>query len=424
MNKKLLIEKLAAITAEYEALLKASETASDVIAHLATTDAKETELNGIKAQLAAIESLEAKAKANVTRQPGRVITDNEAERPFESLGEQLAAIASASRSGNIPDRRLFLAASGGSATVPADGGYLIRTEFSTALLDKVQTQSALLSRCTTIPIGEGNDGVEIPYVDETSRVDGSRWGGVLVYRASEADAATSKKPQINRHEIRLESIKGLAYMTDRLLRNAPAMEAIYSKAFASEFAFKIDDEIIRGNGAGKCLGILNSGALVSVTKETGQAAATLEFDNIVKMRARLYSKSRPTAVWLINQDIEPALHTMSMPVGTGGVPVFLPAGGASATPFDRLFGMPVIPIEHAATLGTVGDIMLVDLSEYLIIQQGGLKGASSMHVRFIYDEMTFKWSWDINGQPAWKTPLTPYKGTATQSPFVALSTRA
>lgn len=424
MKKKLLIEKLAALRTEYGELLAAAAGASDSVAHLAICDAKEAELNAAQAELAAIEKLETMAKANASREPGRVIRDNEAEAPFESFGEQLAAIASAARTGTVDRRLQLLAPLGGSAAVPADGGYLIRTEFSTALLEKAMGESVFLGRCMQIPIGEGNDGVEMPYVDETNRTDGNRWGGVQVYRAAETTTPTATKPQINRNEIRLEDLKGLAYMTDRLLRNAPAMEAIYSKAFASEFAFKIDDEILRGSGAGKCLGILNSNALVSVTKETGQAAATIEYDNIVKMRARLWAKSRPNAAWFINQDIEPALQTMSMPVGTGGVPVYLPAGGASAAPFDRLFGMPVIPIEHASTLGTVGDIGLFDLSQYIIIQQGGIRGASSMHVKFLTDEMTFKWSWSINGQPAWKAKLTPYKGSNTQSPFVVLETRS
>ena len=85
MKKKLLIEKLAATTAEYEALLKASDAAADIVAHLAAVDAKEAELNTAKQELAAVEALEAKAKANATREPGRVTSDNEAKRPFANF---------------------------------------------------------------------------------------------------------------------------------------------------------------------------------------------------------------------------------------------------------------------------------------------------------------------------------------------------
>ncbi len=76
------------------------------------------------------------------------------------------------------------------------------------------------------------------------------------------------------------------------------------------------------------------------------------------------------------------------------------------------------------TLGTKGDVFLADLSEYLLIRKGALETAESIHVRFLYGENTFRFTYRINGAPAWKTALTPYKGTATQSPFLCVETRS
>ena len=126
----------------------------------------------------------------------------------------------------------------------------------------------------------------------------------------------------------------------------------------------------------------------------------------------------------INQDIEPQLFGLELPVGTGGVPVYLPPGGLSATPFATLMGRPVVPIEFASTLGTVGDIMLVDLGQYIAIDKGGIEEASSMHVQFLTDQMAFRWIYRIDGQPGWSSALTPANGSATQSPFIALATRS
>lgn len=217
---------------------------------------------------------------------------------------------------------------------------------------------------------------------------------------------------------------GLCYATDELLQDARALESVISDAFAEEFGFKIDDAILNGTGAGQPLGIMNSGALVTVPKETGQAAATIVYENIVKMWARLWARSRQNAVWYINQDIEPQLFRMSLAVGTGGVPVYLPAGGLSQSPYGTLFGRPVISIEHAATLGAAGDILLCDLSQYLLIDKGGINAASSIHVRFLYDESVFRFIYRADGQPIWNSALTPFKGAAAQSPFIALATRA
>ena len=436
MKKKLLLEKLAATTAEYQALLNATEAAADPVAHLASVDAKEAELNQAKQELAAVEALEAKAKANATREPARVTSDNEAKRPFANFGEQLAAIAYAQSPagsfqglGGTIDKRLFetnLAASGVNATVPSEGGYMIGTEFSTALLAKAAEMGKIAPLCFDIPIGVGNDGIELPYIDETSRATGSRWGGVRVYRTAEADAPTSSKPKFARHDLRLESLKGLAYVTDRQLRNAPATSVILENAFGSELAFTKDNEVWRGTGVGQCLGFATqsyegASLLVSVTKKAAQTAATFVIENASSMISRLYAQPGDTVVWLINRDVTGQLPLMTV----GQQPVFLPNGNAAGSPyFGTLFGYPVIIVEQAETLGTAGDVVLANLSKYVTISQGGVRSAQSMHVRFIYDEMTFKWAVDFNGHAMVRKPITPFKGSNTLSPFVTVETRS
>ena len=373
------------------------------------------------------------AQTNRARREPAQVHNNEQDRPWASLGEQLCAIAFASSpyksfngAGGQVDPRLYqtLAPSGASAQVPADGAVLIGKQYTDALMQRVNEESQLLSRCDNVPIAEGNDGLEAPYIDETSRATGSRWGGVQVYWGAETNEATAKKPSFNKHTLALEELKGLAYVTDRLLKNAPALESIFSRAFGEEFGWKIDDGVLFGNGAGQMLGIMNSPSLVSVSKDSGQAASTVTWKNIVNMRARLHPRSRRNMVWLVNVDVEPQLQQMYFEVGTAAVPVYLPAGGATSEPFSTLFGRPVIPIEQCKTVGTTGDIILADLSQYLVITQGGLRSNASMHVRFIYDEMTFKWNYSINGMPKWKTAITPANGANTLSPFVALATRA
>jgi HK97 family phage major capsid protein len=89
-----------------------------------------------------------------------------------------------------------------------------------------------------------------------------------------------------------------------------------------------------------------------------------------------------------------------------------------------LLGRDVIPTEHNATLGTVNDIVLADLSQYIMIDKGAPKQDSSMHVRFINDEMTFRTTYRVDGQPWWNKALTPFAGSNTQSPFITLAVRS
>ena len=69
------------------------------------------------------------------------------------------------------------------------------------------------------------------------------------------------------------------------------------------------------------------------------------------------------------------------------------------------------------------DIVLADLSQYLLIDKGGISAASSIHVRFLYDENVFRFIYRVDGQPIWNAPITPYKGAGTLSPFVTLQAR-
>lgn len=349
---------------------------------------------------------------------------------FTSLGDQLQAIASASLSGQADNRLVwqstvpYASVSGAGAGVPSDGGYLIQQDFVTELSSRMYAEANLLSRVRKIPISANSDGLKVNMIDEQSRATGSRWGGVQTYWGAEADAATAKKPKFRQSSLELKDLIGLAHITDRLLQDATALEAVFSQAFNEEMTFAVEDAIVNGTGGAQPLGFLASPCLVSVAKETGQPAATIVYENILKMWSRMLSRSRANAVWLINQDIEPQLNAMSVPVGTGGIPVYLPPGGLSATPYGTLMGRPVIPTEYQPTLGTVGDICLVDLSQYLMIDKGGMKSDSSIHVRFANNEKTYRFIYRVDGQPMWNAPLTPAKGNNTLSPFVALATRA
>ena len=341
------------------------------------------------------------------------------EKRFSSFGEQLMAAYRAAMPGGKVDERLSTrAASGLNETTPSDGGFLVQQDFVTELLKRTYETGILASKVKKIPISTNANGMKINAIDEDSRANGSRWGGVQTYWEGEADEITASKPKFRQMELSLKKLTGLCYATDELLQDAAALEAVIRQAFAEEFGFKIDDAILSGSGEGEPLGILNSGAIVTVAKEASQTD-TITVENLIKMWNRLWSRSRANAVWYINQELEPYLYTLKI----GDKPVYIPAGGLSEKPYGTLFGRPVVPIEQCSAAGEVGDIILADIGQYLLIDKGGVKSASSIHVRFLYDENVFRFIYRVDGKPIWTKPLTPYKGSATVSPFVTLAKR-
>ena len=186
----------------------------------------------------------------------------------------------------------------------------------------------------------------------------------------------------------------------------------------------IGDALINGTGAGQPLGVLTAPSLVSVAKETGQAAATLVTENIEKMYARFYAPNVGGLRWYHNQDVLPQLNTMTLGIGAAGVPTYLPPGGLSQAPYGTLVGRPLVPTEFNATLGTQGDVIAADLGQMLSISKGGVAQAVSMHVQFLTDQVALRLIMRLNAGPWESAPITPFKGTATQSSFVTLDTRA
>jgi HK97 family phage major capsid protein len=344
----------------------------------------------------------------------------EVKKTFSSLGEQMAAIAAAGRSAGIDSRLQWQAAAGMNEGGGSDGGYLIQQDFVADLMSRASDRSDLYSRARRIPLGPNSNGVKINALKDSSRVNGSRFGGVQAFWTGEGQEKIGSTLKFRQMDMRLHKLTGLLYATDEMLEDAAALDGVIKQAFEDEFAFKIDDSIFEGSGAGMPVGIMNSNALVTVAKEGAQAADTVTVENVVKMWARLWARSRGTAIWTINQQIEPQLMTMKI----GDTPIYLPNGNIAGAPFSTLLGRPIIPTEFNSALGDKGDIVLMDLSQYLVIQKGGVKQDTSIHARFINDETTFRFVVRMDGQPIWDAPLTPFKGTDSLSPFVTLAERA
>jgi len=307
--------------------------------------------------------------------------------------------------------------------VGAAGGFLVDTDRDNSIMQRVYNEGDLLQRVDMTGISSGSNGMTFNAVNETSRADGQRQGGILAYWTAEAGTKVPSHPTFRQLELRLHKCVGLVYSTDELLQDANALESWILTNLPRELRFVVEDSIFNGTGAGMPLGVLPSGALVTQAIVPAQAAATVVGQNIMDMWSRLYAPSRRNAAWYIDQSIEPELYNMAMGVGTGGVALYQPPGGLSSTPYATLMGRPVIATEYQAALGTLGDLCLFDLSEYQMIEKGGIQEASSIHVAFLTDETLFRFVYRVDGQPKWNVPLTPNSGGATQSPFVVLAAR-
>ena len=314
------------------------------------------------------------------------------------------------------------AATGLNTDVPSEGGFLVAPERSNVILQRAYEIGDILSRVARMPIGAGSNGMTFNAIDETSRANGSRYGGIVSTWVGQGNSVTSGKPKFRQIDLKLRKCMATVYATSEQLSDGVALEGWINRYLPLELQFRAEDAVINGTGDNHPLGVLNSPALITVTRNT---SSKIIYDDVKGMWLRMWAPSRKNAVWFVEQSAEGELESLSIPVGTGGSlapqTIYRPAGSTPGQGFATLYGRPVIPVEYCAALGTTGDLILVNLDEYVVIDKGGVDQAVSIHVAFLTDEQVFRFIYRVDGQLSWNSALTPKSAGNTLSCAVVLS---
>ena len=323
--------------------------------------------------------------------------------PAERMGEPLAA-AGSDEHGTYADPY---------------GGFFVPEGFAPNLWKLEPEKDPTGSNTQNVPMAT-------PVVKINARVDkthtSSVSGGLTVGRSAETVAKTASRMTTEQLSVTAHSLFGLSYATEELLTDSPmSFIAILEAGFRDEFNSHIINERINGTGVSQFVGVMTSGALITVAKETSPVAQTTDtivYKNVIKMRARCWGYDK--AMWIANHDTIPTLMQMNVEVGVGGAPVWQPSAREDHP--DILLGRPIIYTEYMQTVGDLGDIGLFNWSQYLEGTLQPLRSAESVHVRFLNHERAFKFWLRNAGMPWWSAALTPKNGS-TLSPFVTLAAR-
>src|SRR5690606_14232672 len=119
------------------------------------------------------------------------------------------------------------------------------------------------------PIRVTGNSLTINAVDETSRADGSRMGGVQGYWLAEAAQKSASKPKFRQIDLQLKKVAALYYATDELLADASALESRIGNEVKNEFRSKGEAAISDGGVVGKPFASLQSGSLNGATRTDG-----------------------------------------------------------------------------------------------------------------------------------------------------------
>lgn len=364
--------------------------------------------------------------------------DEEGMRGFKNIDEFTRCVMRAANRDNPQiDKRLIMddletkAATGLNTQDDTGAGFLIPDTMAAQIWEHVTSVGELMGQTDQYTTSGNN--LKINGFEEVSRKDSYRDGGVLAYWLDEAEQYTASQPRWRRMGFELHKLGVLTYLTEEQLSDTGVnLGQILTRKAGNAIRFKVNEAFIWGSGVGKPTGVMNEKCLVTVPLETNQATDSIIHQNIVKMYHRMPPSLRSGASWYVHPNLEEQLEFMSFKAvekdnaTATQIPIYLPANGISGNGFATLRGRPVVPLEYMKDLGYRGDILFANFSQYATLTKvgGGIKSASSIHVRFLFDEQVFKWSFRIDGHALWSAALEDYNGTTERSPFVTLADRS
>ncbi|HEY3694072.1 phage major capsid protein [Phenylobacterium sp.] len=294
-------------------------------------------------------------------------------------------------------------------------GYLVPPEFSKQVWDIAFEDTDLLGMVAPEPTM--SNAVFKPK-DETTP-----WGavGVQAVWRSEGAQMTATKVNVTGEMMTLHELYAFCAASSEVLADGPMLQDRLTRQAGNAIKWQASDAIMWGNGVGKPTGFMTAPCLITQTKESGQAAATVVLANLSKMASRVL-RTGGSPIWIINADVMPQLVGLTL----GNVPAYLPNNQPIVgSPWGGyLLGYPVLWTEHAQTLGTVGDIVCANMSGYYAATKGGgVDFATSIHLYFDQNLTAFRWTFRVAGQPYLSAAVSPAHGSTTKSHFVALQAR-
>jgi HK97 family phage major capsid protein len=306
---------------------------------------------------------------------------------------------------------------------PSSGGFLVPTEFAQQILDNSLESEIVRPRALVWPMKSNHR--KVPGIDGYSHVGATVLGGISQAFVGETQTLPLQQVNFWLQEMVAKKMGLLINASNELIADGD-FDSIVMAKLREACAWELDQAFLWGTGAGVPRGIFNDPALIVVAKDASQPTATISYSNVTGMLAALYPAGRKNACWVANTTTLPQLMTLAIKglnmaqtdyIGISSLPIFTkgPEGW-------ELFGLPLLLSEKLKAVGTQGDLLLADFSQYHIGLRKELSLERSFHAGFMTDSIWFRMTARLDGMGSWKSALTPEYGSAV-SPFVTLAAR-
>jgi len=285
----------------------------------------------------------------------------------------------------------------------AQGGFLVPEQFSDQLLTVSPDEAIVRPRATVFESGDSD--FKIPALQYSGN---NMFAGAEVTWIDEGNTKPQTDIQFKQITLQPYEVAGHVRVTDKLLRNAPVIEQIVSTQLRRAL-IDAEEEVFltnSGNVANAPNPIIGDAATITIGRDTDNE---VQYEDVINMFSRFRGQR---AVWIVNRGVIPQLMGMK---DDGDVMVWQP-NAREGNP-GTLLGYPVLYSDNSPSLGSTGDVVLADLSYYLIRDGIGVAIAASPHVEFTNNITYIKAFKTVDGKPWLSGPLPT---DPTSSPFVEL----
>ncbi len=311
--------------------------------------------------------------------------------------------------------------SGLNETTPSDGGFWVPTETVQKIHNISLENELIMPRAFVQPMISNE--IKIPGV-EIGDHGTSLYGGFKAAYVGEGEEIPEENPKARDMTLMAKKLTGRLKLTNELVQDMVGGPEQIINICGQGLAWYRDRAFLKGSGAGQPLGILNAGCTIEIAKLSGQANDTIHYENLTMMLARLHAASFNRSVWICHQSTIPQLMQLFVvhEEGDDTLGSHYPVLREDGSGF-KMLTRPVLFTEKSMPLGSRGDVILADLSQYIIGLRQGMRFDLSPHVYFTSDQLAARLIERHDGQPLWDGPLTLEDGSTTVSPFVVLGER-
>jgi len=234
------------------------------------------------------------------------------------------------------------------------GGFIVPSDFFGGIVKNPPVDLVMFPRARRFNCS--GDSLKIPVLNQ-----GTNWqGGITINWTPEGEEKTETAPAFSQITIEIFNAAGWLALTKQLIQDAAFdIQAFVNELLREGIAAEVESTFFTGTGIGQPLGFLTVPGTTCTVFTPRAGALAISWADIVDMVATLPRQDWAGAIWIVSPTAW--AHIMGW-TDTANRPIMTPdpQGGFAET----LRGKPIFVSDNCSTLGTVGDICLVNPKFY------------------------------------------------------------